>query len=104
MTYYSEKIEVEARKQVALYKIMSEGEVKKPLKKCDLTDEDVEFWLYSWLKARGFLLSDYVKHVAREMGISATRPRRARKNLGVATWHWVDEKDHPGYWFWEITS
>lgn len=77
MRYYPEKIEVEARKQVAFYKIMSEGETKGPLKKCDLTDEDVEFWLYSWLKARGFLLSDYVKHVAREK--ESVRPGCARQ-------------------------
>ena len=56
---------------------MSEGETKGPLKKCDLTDEDVEFWLYSWLKARGFLLSDYVKHVAREK--ESVRPGCARQ-------------------------
>ena len=107
MRYRSEKNEVEARKQVARYRVISEGTPKGPLPKgslpkCTMTDEDVELWLYLWLKARGFLLSDHVKAVAGSYGISKTRLRTARRNLGVVTWHWIDEKDDDGFWFWEL--
>lgn len=102
MKNYPEAIEVEARKQVERYRIMSDGAPKVPMPRCTMTDEDIELWLYQWLKEREFLLSDYVRAVAREHGISKGRLRAARRNLGVKTWHWVDEKDHPGYWFWEL--
>ena len=102
MRYRSEAIEVACRRQVAAYRIMTEGEQQQPFSPCTMTDEDIECWLYLWLKNRRFLLSDFVRHSAREMGISAARLRKARKQLGIAAWRWEDEIDHPGYWFWEL--
>lgn len=102
MRYRSEAIEVACRRQVAAYRIMTEGEQQQPLPPCTMTDEDIECWLYLWLKNRRFLLSDFVRHSAREMGISAVRLRKARKQLGIVAWRWEDEIDHPGYWFWEL--
>lgn len=104
MGYRIESREVGCRKQVGMYRVMKEDKRKKPLPPCTMTEEDIECWLYLWLKRRRFLLSELVRCAAREKGISSARLRKARIQLGVVTWHWVDEKDHPGYWFWELPT
>ena len=61
-----------------------------------------EEWLLEVLKDGGPHLCDEIRTGARKAGYSRANPRRARKELGIKTFHQFDEDGETPNWFWYL--
>lgn len=61
-----------------------------------------EKWLYEYLTLEGFVLCETVRAEARKNGFSLADLKKARKILGVKTFHQFDEDGATENWFWRL--
>ncbi len=71
-------------------------------KKVPMTDAEVESWMLGWFRREKSILCDRMRELAAVQGIKRPALKRARKALGVRTWHQFDEGGATVNWFWVL--
>lgn len=61
-----------------------------------------EKWLHELLSKHNITEIGYIREQAKEAGFRKSELKQAKKTIGAKTWHYFDEKQDTGNWYWYL--